>query len=327
MNFKQKLYFRRWLGLLVVCAIVLILFYPKSPTVDRPSNYSLSSRASFNQPSYYPLAQTAASNLYLPTGDWTGRLILPTPKQMQELPGEDWVWIEVYHAPATAKNLIGKQVRLAWNQKPTLTTNVKFTNSTQKSISQGNVHPDRLNNRLRVGPLQSLAGARSNDDVIVSLNSVLVEPASDKLPTIRTDSEPVQITGRFYGLVDLLGPETDNSQASSRVCPGTVSCESEYIRVRHYNPVSQQFDGLSETVRFPQQPPKHTGVFPSFSRQLETLSVGKAGWYIYGAKDRAGVFTVQAIKPRSLFQLQPQKVIIGNNNGLSYIKVQNWQNT
>ena len=330
MNFKQKLYFRRWLGLLVVCAIVLILFYPKSPPSDRPSNYSLSSQANFNQPSYYPLAQNIASDLYLPTGNWTGRLILPTPAQIKEFPVEDWVWIEVYHTPATAKNLIGKQVRLAWSQKSSLrnlTVNVKFANSIQKSTSQGNVHPDRLNNRLRVGPLQSLAGARPNDDVIVSLESVLVEPASDKLPTIRTDSEPVQITGRFYGLVDLLGPETDNSQASSRVCPGTVSCESEYIRVRHYNPVSQQFDGLSETVRFPQQPPKHTGVFPSISRQLETLSVGKAGWYIYGAKDREGVFTVQAIKPRSLFQLQPQKVIIGNNNGLSYIKVQNWQKT
>ncbi len=327
MNFKQKLYFRRWIGLLLISTIVLVLFYPKAPPSDRPSNYSLSSQANFNQPSYYPLNQNIASNLYLPTGNWTGRLILPTPAQIKEFPVGDWVWLEVYHAPATAKNLIGKQVRLAWNQKPTLTTNVKFTESTNKSKRQGNVHPDRLNNRLRVGPLESLAGARPNDDVIVSLESVLVEPESDKFPTIRTDSEPVQITGRFYGLVDLLGPETDNNQASSRVCPGTVSCESEYIRVRHYNPVSQQFDGLSETVRFPQQPPKSTGVFPSIARQLEKSPVGKAGWYIYGAKDRAGVFTVQAIKPRSLFQLQPQQVIIGKERGLSYIKVENWQNT
>ncbi len=327
MNFKQKLYFRRWIGLLLISTIALILFYPKAPPGDRPSNYSLSIQANFNQPSYYPLNQNIPSNLYLPTGNWTGRLILPTPEQMQGFPAEDWVWLEVYHAPATAKNLIGKQVRLAWNQKTTLTTDVKFTDSTNKSKRQGNVHPDRLNNRLRVGPLESLAGARPKDDIIISLESVFVEPKSDKFPVIRTNNEPVQITGRFYGLVDLLGPETDNNQASPRVCPGTVSCESEYIRVRHYNPVSKQFDGVAETVRFPQQPAKRTGIFPSISRQLETLSVGKAGWYIYGAKDRAGVFTVQAIKPRSLFQLQPQQVIIGKNRGLSYIQVENWQNT
>ncbi|MEG4344230.1 CPBP family glutamic-type intramembrane protease [Microcoleus sp. A003_D6] len=327
MNFQRKLYFRRWIGLLLISAIALILFYPKAQPSDRPSNYSLSSQSNFNQPSYYPLNQNIPSNLYLPTGNWTGRLILPTFAQMQEFPAEDLVWLEVYHAPATAENLIGKQVRLAWNQKTTLTADIQFTDSTNKSKSQGNVHPDRLNNRSQVGPLQSLAGARPNDDVTVSLESVSVESESDKFPVIRTNSEPVQITGRFYGLVAFLGPETDKNQALPKVCPGTLPCESEYLRVRHYNPVSKQFDGVEETVRFPQQPPKGSGVFPSTPRQLEKSPVGKAGWYIYGAKDAAGIFSVQAIKPRSLFQLQPQQVIIGNNKGLSYIKVENWQNT
>lgn len=251
---------------------------------------------------------------------------MPTPAQMQQFPAEDWVWLEVYHAPATAENLIGKQVRLAWNQQPNLTTDIQFTDSTEKSKSQGNVHPDRLNNRLRVGPLESLAGARPKDDVTVSLESVSVESESGKFPVIRTNSEPVQITGRFYGLVTFLGPETDKNQPLPKACPGTLPCESEYLRVRHYNPVSKQFDSAAETVRFPQQPPKRTGVFPSTPRQLEKSPVGKAGWYIYGAKDAAGIFTVQAIKPRSLFQLQPQQVIIGKNRGLSYIQVENWQN-
>ncbi|WP_293133707.1 CPBP family glutamic-type intramembrane protease [Microcoleus sp. bin38.metabat.b11b12b14.051] len=330
MSYQRKLYFRRWLGLLVVCAIALILFYPKAPPSDRPSNYSLSSRASFNQPSYYPLAQTAASNLYLPTGDWTGRLILPTPKQMQELPGEDWVWLEVYHAPANTQNLIGKKVRLAWSQKSSLrnlTVNVEFTNSTQKSTSQGNVHPDHLNHRLRVGPLQSLAGARPNDDVTVSLNSVTLYPASDRVSVIRTDSEPVQIVGRFYSLVAFVGAATAKSRAVPKVCPGSAPCENEYRIVRHYNFVSKQFDGVEETVRFPQQPPERSGIFPSTPQQIENSPVGTSGWYIYGAKDAAGIFTVEAIKPRSLFQLAPQQVIVGNNPALSYIKVQNWQNT
>ncbi|MEG3848106.1 CPBP family glutamic-type intramembrane protease [Microcoleus sp. herbarium19] len=325
MNFKRKLNYR-WIGLLLISAIALILFYPKSPPSDRPSNYSLTSQANFNQLSYYPLNQNIPSNLYLPIGKWTGRLILPTPEQMQEFPAEDWVWLEVYHAPATAKNLIGKQVRLARNQQPNLTTDVEFTDSTEKSKSQGNVHPDRLNNRLRVGPLESLAGARPKDDVTVSLESVSVESESGKFPVIRTNSEPVQITGIFYGLVTFLGPETDKNYPLPKACPGTLFCESEYLRVRHYNPVSKQFDGVEETVRFPQQPPKRTGVFPSTPRQLENSPAAKAGWYIYGAKDRAGIFTVQAIKPRSLFQLQPQQVIIGKNRGLNYIQVENWQN-
>lgn len=325
---RYKLYFRRWIGLLLVGAIALILFYPKPEPIDRPSNYSLSTQAAFNQPSYYPLTQNVASNLYLPTGNWTGRLILPTPEQMQEFSAEDWVWFEVYHAPGnTTQNLSGKKVRLTWNKKPNLTTNVKFTDSTKNSKRQGNVHPDRLNNRWQVGPLQSLAGARPNDDVTVSLLSVSLESKSDKFPILRTDSEPVQIVGRFYGLVAFIGPETGKNQALPKVCPGTAPCPSEYLRVRHYNPVSKQFDGTEETVRIPQQPPKRDGVFSSTPRQLEKSPVGKAGWYIYGAKDAAGIFTVQAIKPRSLFQLQPQQVIIGNNNGLSYIKVKNWQNT
>lgn len=325
---RCKLYFRRWSGVLLISAIALILFYPKPQPVDRPSNYFLSSQAAFNQPSYYPLTQNVASNLYLPTGNWTGRLILPTPEQMQEFPAEDWVWFEVYHAPGNiTQNLSAKKVRLTWSKRPNLTTNIKFTDSTKNSKRQGNVHPDRLNNRLQVGPLQSLAGARPNDDVTVSLSSVSIESKSDKFPILRTDSEPVQIAGRFYGLVAFIGPETGKNQALPKVCPGTAPCPSEYLRVRHYNPVSKQFDGTEETVRFPQQPPKRDGVFSSTPRQLEKSPVGKAGWYIYGAKDAAGIFTVQAIKPRSLFQLQPQQVIIGNHNGLSYIKVKNWQNT
>ncbi|MEG4281706.1 CPBP family glutamic-type intramembrane protease [Microcoleus sp. A006_D1] len=330
MNYQRKVYLRRWIGLLLASAIALILFYPKPQPVDRPSNYSLSSQASFNQPSYYPLTQTAASKLYLPTGDWTGRLILPTPEQMQELPGEDWVWLEVYHTPPGNENLIGKKVRLAWTQKSNLrnlTANVKFTNSTEKSKNQGNVHPDRLNNRLRVGPLQSLAGARPNDDVTVSLNSVTLSAASDRIPVIRTDSEPMQIVGRFYSLVAFLGAATGKNRAVPKVCPGSAPCENEYRIVRHYNSVSKQFDGVEETVRFPQQPPKSSGVFPSTPQQLENSAVGKAGWYIYGAKDAAGIFTVGAIKPRSLFQLGPQQVIVGKDRGLSYIKVENWQNT
>jgi len=50
------------------------------------------------------------------------------------------------------------------------------------------------------------------------------------------------------------------------------------------------------------------GVFPYESRHRKVLA--STGWYIYGAKDSAGMFVVQAIAPRALLRLQPDAVIL-----------------
>ena len=68
--------------------------------------------------------------------------------------------------------------------------------------------------------------------------------------------------------------------------------------------------------------------FFSNLRDLRKLPLPvREGWYIYGAADAGGMFTVQALKPRALFRLKPSQVIIGEKDGLRYIDRLNWRNT
>jgi predicted Abi (CAAX) family protease len=48
-------------------------------------------------------------------GEWSGRLILPTPAQIAESALTDWVWIEIQHAPD--RGLMGKTLPLTWNSQ------------------------------------------------------------------------------------------------------------------------------------------------------------------------------------------------------------------
>ncbi|NJL49164.1 MAG: hypothetical protein HC929_18990, partial [Leptolyngbyaceae cyanobacterium SM2_5_2] len=87
------------------------------------------------------------------------------------------------------------------------------------------------------------------------------------------------------------------------------------------------FTGPTGTVRIPQQPMLRGERFFSNLRELDKSPGGEAGWYIYGSRDTSGVFTVQALKPRALVQLQPDQVVIGRDPGLKYIDRQNWRDT
>jgi predicted Abi (CAAX) family protease len=320
----------RFIALFLLTAIALAIFSPSKPEPQRISTYSLNAQLPFNQPSNYPIDQTIDPELYRPIGKWVGRLILPSRVQMQDATTQsDWVWLEVYTAPPTSQSLVGKKIRLEWSKKTqvqaylrAVTTNVNFTAATAESKRKGNVTPDRLDRLSQVGPLRSLAGARPDDNVIVRLpESVSLQSnAESSFPILQIDQEPIQVTGRFYGLVKILAPEVKH-------CPSDALCPSEYFRVQHYNPKSRQFDGVVETVRIPQQPTDRDGIPQSTIQSLEHSEPGKAGWYIYGAKDELGVFVVQAIAPRSLFQLQPEKIILDQEAGLDYINSQNWQDT
>lgn len=282
----------------IICAIAVIVFHPKpQPAIPQEPSYALS-QSTGNQSSFYPLEQDIDPNLYHSVGDWVGRLILPNPEEIQANSTSDWVWFQVYNAPTTAQELIGEKVRLEWQETPQIktyldavTTAIEFNQTTRNSQKNGNIHPNRLNGWSQVGPLQSLAGARPKNDVIVRLEEVIW--AENRLKIARS---PIQVSGGFYGLVSI------------------VSTQGEWLTVRHYNPESGRFDGVEEVIHFPQH------LF-STPQQLEASPAGEAGWYIYGAKDKQGIFTVQAIAPRSLFQLQPDRVILQD-------KLPNlWENT
>lgn len=327
----------RILGFVVslgVVALLVLLFTPTTP-VEGISDYALTSRLPANQTSFFPLEQSLDPRHYRPLDRWVGRLLLPKASEYRSNPtlGEDWAGLEIYQAPPDHLDLIGQKVRLGWQQSPTLdrylqlvTTDIKLTPAAWRGERGGNVIPVRLEGRTQVGPLQALAGARPQDDVWVGFSEA--EVRGTETTTIAIAQMPLMVTGRFVGLVQILGEAPTPSQADIlKVCPGSPPCPSELFLVRHYNPETREFDGEEEVIRIPQQPLVSGDRFISTPRQLAESPAGKAGWYIYGAQDREGLFTVQAVRPRSLFQLQPTDTVLGLSSGSRYIDQGNWQNT
>lgn len=276
------------------------------------SNYERFQQAVFNQPGYYPLNQSVPPE-YHPIAPWMGRLILPQYEQRSTVKG---ILFEVHHAPPQYQNWVGRVVTLRWSDSPQVQADVRaatrdlhFNAEAEYSLTQGKVHPERLNYWRQVDPLESLAGARPHDDVIVMLHHPVV---AENALTLYIDSEPVQITGRFYGLVKILQP---------------VQAESDQFRVVHFNRTSGQFDGREEVVQMPRIIPDQNNTFASTSHAIETSPLNRTGWYIYGAQDAQGRFVVQAIAPRALFQLQPDDVIVGKRAAFHYVKQRSWSSS
>ena len=247
--------------------------------------------------------------------------------------------MEVHNAPDDYQELVGKIVKLQWSPDSQIeakyvqivTRDVRFTQVTEESKKSGYLHPERLNNRSGVGPLESLAGARPNDDLLVLLHpeqivdngpSSAQEQSSTEMTSnlaerfwVMLAEEPVQITGRFYGLVTIIKRES------------ATASDKDRFEVRHFNKTSKQFDGPQEIIRIPQVPAKGDGVLSSTNEKIEKSALNQAGWYIYGAKNADGVFVAQAIEPRALFRLEPEQVVLGLEPGLKCIKKEIWNNT
>ncbi|MEH2254389.1 CPBP family glutamic-type intramembrane protease [Nostoc sp.] len=327
---KARLVFPIFLLLVFIVVIVGRQLSPReSQLVQQESNYAIHTRQNFNQSAFYPVAQIPSAKLYKPIANWVGRLILPTKQQLQD--GLDWVWMEVQYAPPTAQNLVGKIVRLEWKKNEELLAKVKavtrdinFNSEVIKSQRKGNIHPFRLNHVRQVGILRSLAGANPNDDVIVVLDANTIINGNRENSILQIERQPVLATGIFYGLVKIIKPilSREKSLLSTK-----YRQDSDYFYVQHYNPNSNKFDGIQETIRIPQEVIDTRNFAPSSSQQIEKSPAGEDGWYIYGAKDANAVFTVSALAPRSLFQIQPRQIITGEELGLNYIKKVNWQNT
>ncbi|NES07797.1 MAG: peptidase, partial [Okeania sp. SIO2F4] len=259
------------------------------------------------------ITQNINSEFYQPIATYVGRLILPTAEEREKVKG---VLLEVHTADSANQHLIGQIVNLRWSDDSNLqtyvqlvTTNINFVEQVRISKRQGNIHPDRINNWQNVDPLESLAGARPEDDVIVALpEPVIVEDTGTGRPSLYISREPIQISGRFYGLVKIQEFVGD-----------------DLFRVSHYNRNSQEFDGMEEIVYIPSVVADRNGVLPSTNEGLENSPVNARGWYIYGAKNTVGKFVVQAIAPRALFSVQPQTIISGKKATLDYINHKYWQ--
>jgi predicted Abi (CAAX) family protease len=277
------------------------------------SNYELYQQASFNRPEYYPIQQSISGELYRPTHNWLGRLILPTLEERHE--GRS-VGLEIYHAPQDYNALVGKVVNLRWSDDPEVqsyvqlaTYDVHFESQVRLSQRQGNIHPERLNHWQKVDPLESMAGAHPRDDIMVALKKPIevIERESDR-PTILINSDPLHVTGRYCGLVQIREPLGEDR-----------------FRVQHYSRESEKFEGALSIVYIPTVVVNRYGILPSSNHQLEQSPANDSGWYIFGTQNLDGDFVVQAIAPYKLFTLQPDQVIRGKKATLKYINFDYWK--
>ncbi|MGJ3249210.1 MAG: Yip1 family protein [Elainellaceae cyanobacterium] len=289
----------------------------------KPSNYDLYRQVPFTRPSYYPLNQSVDLEYYRAIAPWMGRLILPRADERSYLKG---VWFEVHHAPDTYQDLVGTVVRLGWSSDlitqrlvKAVTKDVHFSAEAEYTSKYGGlVHPTRLNHWLQVDPLESLAGSHPVDDLIVALDEpVIVEPwtqapemsssSPDSSVSLSIRSTPVQVSGRFYGLVQFIQLVGDT-----------------HYQVVHFNRTSRQFDGPNEVVAMPRVIADQNGCFPSTHHNIEKSPLNEVGWYIYGATDAVGQFVVQALAPRRVLRLQPDRVVFGQKAAYRYIRNEAW---
>ncbi|TVQ09368.1 MAG: CAAX protease [Leptolyngbya sp. DLM2.Bin27] len=299
--------------------------------VTQPGNYYQFQSAPFNHPSYYRVQSTLAQPWYQPVGPWVGRLVLPEPDQRPDLDG---VWLDLLHAPAAYQTWVGQRVGLRWRCAPGLkkrflavTRDIHFSTDAEASHRDGLILPSRLNHWRLVTPLESLAGARPVDDILVKLPervsvaadpspagaaAALMQPSTSKVHkalTMTIDHEPIQIAGVYYALVQFLRP---------------IDEALERYRVVHYNPTTQAFDGLEETVRLPTVVRDRDGIDAATNRDLERSPLNGTGWYIHGAQAHDGEFVVQALRPRCLVQLRPDRVISSARQGRQYLRRESW---
>jgi predicted Abi (CAAX) family protease len=286
-------------------------------TTPAESSYSRFQKGKFNQPEDYPIEQSLDAAHYRPLADWMGRLILPNPDERGE---EDGVWFEVHHTDAEHFHLVGQTVWLTWQDQPwvkdylkLVTRDLYFSADADYSLRQGKVVPERLNGWRGVGPLESLAGARPTDNMVVMLNGPVqvTTPHPEVAAWLLIGQEPAQISGRFYAIAQFIAPLQ-------------TTADGVFYRIRHYNKATRQFDGPEDEVFLPQVEPNINNLRPSSNQNLEQSPGNGGGWYLYGAKNQAGQFVVQALGPYDLFRLTSDREIVGKTATIRYLKQGSW---
>lgn len=284
------------------------------------SNYERFRAIAANKPETYPIRQSLSSRHYRAIAPWMGRLILPAKEKRQTTSD---VFFEVHHAPESFQHLVGQTVTLRLSNAPetkayvnAVIKDVYFSAQAEASVKEGRIHPTRLNHWRQVNPLESLAGAHPVDDVMVMLSgSVTVQSKGESAPlhVLYIDREPVQITGRYYGLVRFVKPSLD-----------TPEPERDLFEAIHFNSDSGQFDGLAETVKVPSVPANNNDTHPATAKGLAESALNNRGWYIYGAQDESGLFVVQALAPRELLQAEPERTITVEKAAKYYFIKEAW---
>ena len=261
----------------------------------KPSNYGRAIGAAWNRPDAYPIGAVPDTAHYRPIGEWAGRLILP---QRDERASVNGAWFEVHLAPVAYATLIGTRVRLQWNPSSagtdlvqSVTRDVHFSaDATYSSRHGGNIHPVRINHWQLVDPLESLAGAHPVDDIIVVLDGDVDVNGDDDGIAVRIARQPIQVTGRYVGLVRFIAPAGD-----------------ERYTVAHYDRTTRTFAGAQEVVAVPRPVDDIDDRLPTRIDGIERSPLNERGWYVYGACGHDGTFVVQSLVPRDFLAAHPER--------------------
>ncbi|MBV6626528.1 MAG: CPBP family intramembrane metalloprotease domain-containing protein [Rivularia sp. (in: Bacteria)] len=302
----------------VVCIAVGLIIYwfiNKKSLETKSSNYKISSESPLFAPEYYPVNQTVDFKLYQPVAEWIGRLIF-----INEHKNERFVELEIQNTPNSYRHLVGKVVKLKWSDDTKvqeyvkrMSFDVQFTKQAKKSHQKGLVHPVRLDGLTGVDSLESLAGARPMNDVCVMLLNPQVQADAKGETQLIINCEPIEIAGRFVALVQI---------------QARIESENNLFQVCHYNNATKSFrKGIEEIICIPQVPQDIKGVTRSSNRDIEKSPANIEGWYIYGAPNAEGTFVVQAIQPRALLKIKPQKVITKSAKIFDYLNQKIWAKT
>ena len=233
-----------------------------------------------------------ASKNWLPTSEWAGRLILPKPSERKE----GGVYFEVRQAPAGQEKLKGKKVWLNFEKAEwvdRVTRDINFSKKTDKSQASGHQHPERLDGAKNVSPLETLAGTRQGNDMIVTLEDVKL---SDKGMTIT--KEPVQVAGTQKALVTF-----------------EKKIDAHTWQVRHWNKETSDFTGPKEVIKTDGR----DDLAP-----MENKRTNSKGFYLYGDQGKDGKVHVKSLEPRELLQVSSDQVMLGEDESLDYVGNKNW---
>jgi len=248
-----------------------------------------------------------------PRPHWIGRLILP-PADARD----GSVGFEVLQAPPGWQHCRGRIAALRWRDAALaqVTMDVRFSDETRDSARGGNLHPLRLDGWPQVSPLESLAGARPDDDVLVRLDGP-VSVEGGELPPAGTNpaaglqlevtAEPLQTAGLARALVRFVR-----------------SLDGDAWEALAFDPARGDFTGPPLRLRLPEPVANQEGILPATAEGLEGGDLNREGWLVSGVPDGEGGFVVQALLPRRLRRLPPQRVIADRRAAWRYVRHQAW---
>jgi predicted Abi (CAAX) family protease len=235
-------------------------------------------------------------------GEWTGRLFAPNARERDPQGG---VPMKIENSPLP--ELIGKVVWVRWNtEKPwdqwfqAMRYDVSFDPKNLEKAREGGLNPpETLAGWKAVSSLESLACARPGD-MTVLLKNPEYRP-HDRVLLIT--EEPVQICGRFQGLVRFVEPGAGDS-----------------YQVRFFDPRSGDFQTTPVTIGIPRRlfSRSNTPVARSSTVDIEKSPLNEQGWYAYG-RFQEGRFQVEALEPRAITMLKADRSVTGRDEVKRYV--------